>query len=253
MATCVRSIGPVVVYSVIILFSSWCIFSTHQALSSGFVQVLEKEDHDQASFSQWPTKISCLNGIACAVRFMHLKSMAHCDLKCENVMVKLDGSIYHAVLGDFGSACDSLSWDSLRGPVGTVRFMAPELHTLVDAAKGLGQPSPVKADVFSFAFIMWILVSDVEYPDRVSGRQVRKFTLNPWTHGNDELSDLAVKEDVCKGKRPQCREKNNAWYSYYDLMDTCWSQNPDQHARIGTMLERFVNKQSNFQPLNATL
>jgi serine/threonine protein kinase len=204
--------------------------------------VLEKEDIHQAAFSQWPTKLSCLSDIACAVGFMHLKGLAHCDLKCENVMVQTDGSTYHAVLGDFGSACDSLSWDSRRGPVGTVRFMAPELHTLemarrteagsdgADAPKDSGQLilSPVKADVFSFAFIMWILVSDVDYHDRVTGRQVKKFALNPWNYGNGELSDLAVKEDVCNKKRPQCRERKKAWYSYYDLMDACWSQNPDE-------------------------
>jgi serine/threonine protein kinase len=189
--------------------------------------VLEREDHHQVAFSQWPTKLCCLIGIASAVRFVHSKHLVHSDLKCENVMVRLRDGTYNAVLGDFGSACDSQSWDSRRGPVGTIRFMAPELHSLEKT--DLGQPSPVKADVFSFAFIMWILVSDVEYPDPVTKEQVRKFTLNPWIHGSGERADLATKEDICNGKRPNCRgEKNRAWYAYYNLIDACWSQVPDE-------------------------
>ena len=205
--------------------------------------MLEGEDQYQEAFTKWPTKLCSLIDIARAVRFMHSKHLAHLDLKCDNVLVHFDGSTYTSILGDFGSTCDSLSWDSQRGPVGTVRFMAPELHSLEktgrtesgsDGAEALndsGQPrlSPCKADVFSFAFIMWTLVSDVEYHDRLTGKQIRKFQLNPWIHGSGELSDLAIKVDVCDGKLPKCRgEKNKAYYVYYDLIDACWSQNPDE-------------------------
>ncbi len=191
--------------------------------------MLERNDNDQEAFSQWPTRLCFLIGIANAVRLLHAMHLVHSDLKCENVMVRQHDSTYTAVLGDFGSTCDDQSWDSQRGPVGTIRFMAPELLDLERSDSGKPMPTTLKVDVFSFSFIMWILVSDVVNLDPVSKAPVRKFKLNPWNHGSGTIADRAIKEDICRGKRPDWRsEKNSAWSTFYDLIEICWSQNPDE-------------------------
>jgi serine/threonine protein kinase len=173
---------------------------------------------------------------------MHSKQLAHCDLKCENVMLQhLHDSTYSAFLGDFGSACDSKAHDG-RGPAGTVRFMAPELHNLVKSDSGSSTPSPLKADIFSFAFIMWILISNVEYEDPATKRQLVQFKMNPWSHGNGEVADMAIKEEIVSGRRPSFRGvRYNAWYAYYDLVEQCWSQDPNQRPDFDMIEEMLAS------------
>lgn len=94
--------------------------------------------------------------LADTLRQMHNLSMSHRDLKPDNIFL-LDR---RWCLGDFGLA-DSPQKESLtenKERLGPVFYIAPEM--LNDAVSSDGQ----SADVYSIGKILWVLVSNQEYP-----------------------------------------------------------------------------------------
>lgn len=134
--------------------------------------------------STWPMHRALLCGyhLALALRYLHEEEalpghrVLHRDLKPDNVGFLADGR-QTLVLLDFGlakrweksSSADGAAEDdeprALTGQTGSTRYMAPEV--------ALSQPYSSKAEVFSFATILWQLVSK-QRPFR--GMNVEQFT-----------------------------------------------------------------------------
>ena len=83
---------------------------------------------------------------------MHLKGIAHRDLKVENIMLHADGTIK---ICDLGLATDK---DVVQSKSGTELYMAPEQY-----AKQLHDPR--QADLFSLGVILFVM-STCSFPFR---------------------------------------------------------------------------------------
>ena len=66
--------------------------------------------------------------ICSAISHLHSHKIAHCDIKPENILLKLeDGAIKEVKLSDFGYAYDKNKNEGLEGIRGTGEYMAPEI------------------------------------------------------------------------------------------------------------------------------
>eukprot|EP01095_Lingulamoeba_sp_RSL-Kostka_P011907 TRINITY_DN463_c0_g2_i1.p1 TRINITY_DN463_c0_g2~~TRINITY_DN463_c0_g2_i1.p1 ORF type:complete len:613 (-),score=157.10 TRINITY_DN463_c0_g2_i1:360-2168(-) len=90
--------------------------------------------------------------VVTAVKELHMKKIAHLDLKPENVFIREDGK---ALLGDFGSA---YHWDKKKnmtqfvsGNCGTVFYCAPEVNK--------EHFDPFIADIWSIGILFYVLLT----------------------------------------------------------------------------------------------
>lgn len=166
----------------------------------------------------WAKRIWILIGIANGMAFLHSKSILHQDLKTPNILLKED---YTPRIADFGRArAKPMKEDQHRN--GT--WMAPEV--VVE-----GQEPTTKSDVFSFAIIMW---------EVLTGQK-------PW----GGISPHQVFFQLMKKERPTLPEDKDipsncyGWESYVNLMRTCWSEDPSQRpefAEISIVLSQILKK-----------
>lgn len=129
-------------------------------------------------------------GISNGMRFLHSLGLIHRDLKCANILLTSD---LDAKITDFGTTrIIPREKAMMTGGMGTLEYMAPEILS--------HQMYSTKADVFSFAIVLWQMLSRKE----------------PY----EDLSIFTIPEHVCKGSRPPlppgCPHKLGL------LIKTCW-------------------------------
>ena len=94
-------------------------------------------------------KIKIAFQLAQAVKYLHSRNIAHCDLKSGNIL--LDDEL-NVKLGDFGlSRFLSKTGERDKGRIGTPHWMAPEIL--------LGGKYEFYSDVFSYGIILWELLT----------------------------------------------------------------------------------------------
>ncbi|MCL7039707.1 hypothetical protein MKW94_005497, partial [Papaver nudicaule] len=82
------------------------------------------------------------------MEYLHQKNIIHRDLKTANLLMDID----HVVkVADFGVARFQSQGGEMTAETGTYRWMAPEVIN--------HQPYDQKADVFSFAIVLWELTT----------------------------------------------------------------------------------------------
>ncbi|KAJ3112418.1 hypothetical protein HDU96_004561 [Phlyctochytrium bullatum] len=107
----------------------------------------------------WELKTDYAVQIALGMAYLHRQQVIHCDLKCNNILVRNDDSI---AIADFGLAqvkqeTRTISkLDTMGGITGTIAWMAPELFELK------AKPS-FASDVYAYAMILFEL-ADGGYP-----------------------------------------------------------------------------------------
>jgi serine/threonine protein kinase len=111
-------------------------------------------------------------------------------------------------IGDFGFASFRAT-DASESPVGTPYFMDPDL---IRVSKGLKDNfDPFKADIYSFAIVMFCIMADKD---------------EPFVGYN---SRTALFRDVLNGKRPAIQ--NHTFITLCpvlsSLMQRCWAGNPE--------------------------
>lgn len=126
--------------------------------------------------------------------YLHSRSppIAHRDLKSGNLLVDED---WHIKVSDFGLAQAKLTTHA-HTQVGTFAWMAPEVLE--------NQPYDERADVYSFAIVMWELAVKEE-PFR-------------------GMHPMQIMRVIDKGDRPAVREDIDAHPDYVKLMQHCWEQ-----------------------------
>lgn len=125
--------------------------------------------------------------------YLHQHNIIHRDLKSANLLIDSDQVIKVA---DFGVARFESQHGDMTAETGTYRWMAPEVIN--------HRPYDNKADVFSFAIVLWELAtSKVPY---------------------DNLTPLQAALGVRQGLRPEMPSGLNP--TLVDLMRRCWDVNP---------------------------
>mmetsp|Transcript_28494 Transcript_28494/g.37266 ORF Transcript_28494/g.37266 Transcript_28494/m.37266 type:complete len:561 (+) Transcript_28494:308-1990(+) len=93
--------------------------------------------------------------IAEGMKYLHSKEIIHRDLKSGNILIDQAGN---AKIADFGLSRFVKSGEELTAETGTYRWMAPEVIQ--------HEPYSFAADVFSFAIVVWeLLTRRVPYAD----------------------------------------------------------------------------------------
>ncbi|CAH2064452.1 unnamed protein product [Thlaspi arvense] len=95
--------------------------------------------------------------ISRAMEALHSNGIIHRDLKPKNVLLNSDRT--QAKLADFGVAREE-TMSGMTGEAGTYRWMAPEVFSCTDLKKGEKKHYDHKADVYSFAIVLWELIAN---------------------------------------------------------------------------------------------
>ncbi|XP_072972628.1 serine/threonine-protein kinase STY8-like isoform X2 [Typha angustifolia] len=134
--------------------------------------------------------------------YLHQNNIIHRDLKSANLLLDSDQVVKVA---DFGVARFQSQNGDMTAETGTYRWMAPEVIN--------HKPYDHKADVFSFAIVLWELAtSKVPY---------------------DNLTPLQAALGVRQGMRPDIPRHMHPGLS--DLMKRCWEENPTKRPSFSTI------------------
>jgi len=153
----------------------------------------------------WKLRIRLLLEVSLAMAYLHAKGKMHRDLKSHNLLVTEDWKVK---VCDFGLARSSPDQDEKRSGitmVGTNEWMAPEV--------AMGESYDGKADVFSFAMVMYEVITRTDPPDR-------------------KMRDAyAFKADAAKDKIP-----DDTPPALWDLLVQCAAHNPAERPEFKTVV-----------------
>jgi sterile alpha motif and leucine zipper-containing kinase AZK len=172
--------------------------------------------HNSRVTLSWTQRLQIALDTARGLNYLHHIPVIHRDLKSPNLL--LDAQ-YRAKLCDFGLARRS-SPDVMTGACGTFQWMAPEVMSSSHYSE--------KADVYSFAMIMWeVFARKVPFAGLIAS-QITLF--------------------VMRGKRPiiapDCPKP------FAQLMRKCWDAEPERRPTMDmvmTRLEHFLEHVSTLQ------
>nr|XP_060631555.1 receptor-interacting serine/threonine-protein kinase 2 [Anolis sagrei ordinatus] len=167
----------------------------------------------------WSLRFRILYEIALGVNYLHNMTppLLHHDLKTQNILLDSD---FHVKIADFGlsqwrKVSMSLSRSEKSMPEGgTIIYMPPEDYHCRRAS--------VKHDIYSYAIIMW---------EVMSRKQPFEDVINP----------LQIMFSVSQGRRPDTSEE----YLPFDiphrglmlsLIESGWAQNPDERPSFSKCL-----------------
>ncbi|CAN9509285.1 unnamed protein product [Ophioblennius macclurei] len=107
----------------------------------------------------WSVRIRLALDVARGLRYLHSKGIFHRDLTSKNVLVRCEGSLFSAVVGDFGLAekIPDYSEQQNQEPlavVGSPYWMAPEVLR--------GELYDEKVDVFAFGIILCEIIARIQ-------------------------------------------------------------------------------------------
>lgn len=158
-----------------------------------------------------------LIGVSRGMKYLHDRYIIHRDLKAGNIL--LDSNFY-PLITDFGMSKfvevgHSYSQSQFGG---TLPYMAPEIHK--------GEKYGPKADVYSFAILMYeVLTDSLAYPELLNGR----------------LSDFNFRTKVVnENYRPKFTIPIKP--SLQKLIERCWSNNPEQRPNFGEIFDMLTNR-----------
>ena len=166
-------------------------------------------------FISWEQKLKMCSDIARAMNFLHSHSFIHRDLKSLNVL--LESPLQHVTdqvnlkVSDFGLSKSYTEEMYMTGSLGTCHWMAPEVLTTSSYT--------LKADVYSFAIVMYeIITREVPYKG-LSHEEIRDKVLN-----GHQRPDLEVIPPNC----PKALLK---------LMGMCWRSDPDKRPHFSAIVD----------------
>jgi serine/threonine protein kinase len=138
-------------------------------------------------------KVIIIVGVSKCMRYLHAGGCIHCDLKPENVLIDNNMEIRVA---DFGLAKIFTGVQTMTQTKGTLLFMAPETDEIHYTNK---------VDVFSFAMIVWELVTGKTLVELMTELHIR---------------DIAWHRRVVNGERPRVDGLDG---QVVELLHNCWS------------------------------
>uniref|UniRef100_M8BML2 Serine/threonine-protein kinase HT1 n=1 Tax=Aegilops tauschii TaxID=37682 RepID=M8BML2_AEGTA len=177
------------------------LFSCHTEYMSG--GSLYDYVHKQRNVVDLPTLLKFACDVCRGMCYLHQRGIIHRDLKTANLLMDKD----HVVkVADFGVARFQDQGGIMTAETGTYRWMAPEVIN--------HQPYDNKADVFSFAIVLWeLLTSKIPY---------------------DTMTPLQAAVGVRQGLRPVLPEKTHP--KLLDLLQRCWETIPSNRPAFPDIL-----------------
>ncbi|KAL4205019.1 hypothetical protein AMTRI_Chr01g112650 [Amborella trichopoda] len=148
--------------------------------------------------------------IARGMQYLHSQGILHRDLKSENLLLGDDMCVKVA---DFGISCLESECDSMKGFMGTYRWMAPEMIKEKNHTR--------KVDVYSFGIVVWELLT----------------SLTPFHDMTPVQAAFAISQ---KNARPPLPA--NCPLALGRFIRRCWSSNPDKRPdfeEIVSILESY--------------
>ncbi|KAL6844306.1 hypothetical protein ACP4OV_025979 [Aristida adscensionis] len=163
--------------------------------------------HKQNNNLELPAILRIAIGISKGMDYLHQNNIIHRDLKTANLLI---GSDQDVKIADFGVSRNPSEEGNMTAETGTYRWMAPEMLGICLGFSSLvinHKPYNFKADVFSFAVVLWELVtSKIPYENltplqaALGVRQGMRLEIPSWVH--PRLSILIQK---CWDENPNVR------------------------------------------------
>ncbi|KAJ4951771.1 hypothetical protein NE237_028603 [Protea cynaroides] len=149
--------------------------------------------HKHHNVLELPLLLSFAIDVCKGMEYLHQNNIIHRDLKTANLLIDMNKVVKVA---DFGVARFQNQEGVMTAETGTYRWMAPEVIN--------HQPYDQKADVFSFAIVLWELkTGKVPY---------------------DTMTPLQAALGVRQGLRPELPDKTHP--RLLELMKRCWEEDP---------------------------
>ncbi|XP_078584102.1 uncharacterized protein LOC144866521 isoform X2 [Branchiostoma floridae x Branchiostoma japonicum] len=174
----------------------------------------------------WALRWRMAHEISLGMTFLHCQNpqILHCDLKAENVL--LDGD-FHVKISDFGLSKWKAESRVVTGtsPSGsTITHAPPEYHANINLIP------TAKFDVYSFGVLLWEIVT----------------RRQPYAHA---ANSALISINVERGQRPDLTlipTDREDVTSVSQLMQTCWSQNPDDRPSFDDCADRLRHVKDRF-------
>ncbi|KAF9976654.1 hypothetical protein BGZ73_008125, partial [Actinomortierella ambigua] len=169
----------------------------------------------EIAHDDWTTKKRLAHEIARGLAYIHQEKVLHRDLKSANVLLTKNMEVR---LADFGlaqirsavNASSSVGNQSPRRPVGTLRWVAPELLYVTKPEYS------TKSDVYSLGMVMWEIAADCTRPFK------------------DQPNEKPFKHYVKSGGRELLPDDTPE--DYRTLVELCWGQDPHQRPNASDVI-----------------
>ncbi|KMZ73575.1 Protein kinase family protein, putative, expressed [Zostera marina] len=162
--------------------------------------------HKNQNLLELPMLLKIALDVCKGMEYLHEKGIIHRDLKTANLLMHKNGVVKVA---DFGVARFQNHEGIMTAETGTYRWMAPEVIN--------HQPYDERADVFSFAIVLWELAtSKVPY---------------------DTMTPVQAAIGVRQGLRPSVPEYVHPRLG--DLMQRCWKAIPSERPPFSKLTSEF--------------
>lgn len=159
--------------------------------------------------------------VAQAMDCLHANEIIHRDLKPDNLLLTADQKTLKLV--DFGLAREETLAEMMTAETGTYRWMAPELYSTVTLRHGEKKHYNHKVDVYSFAIVLWELLSNRMPFEGMSNLQAAYAAA--FKHTRPAISK-SLPEDLVF------------------IIQSCWAEDPDvrpNFAQVVRMLTAFLS------------
>ncbi|KAM0945379.1 putative dual-specificity kinase TKL-Pl-4 family [Dioscorea sansibarensis] len=174
--------------------------------------------HKQKGVFKLPALLKVAVDVSKGMNYLHQNNIIHRDLKAANLLMD-ENEV--AKVADFGVARVKAQSGVMTAETGTYRWMAPEVIE--------HKPYDHKADVFSFAIVLWELLTG----------------KIPYEYMTPLQAAVGV---VQKGLRPTIPKNTNPKLA--ELLKRCWQQDPSLRPDFSEILEilRTITKEVEDQP-----
>jgi len=165
------------------------------------------------------------------MRYLHSEGVLHRDLKTLNLLVNDTGRVK---VCDFGIS--RLKASMMTTGAGSIQYMAPEVFVSAHYTE--------KSDIYSFAIILWELLSRETPYQKVS-------QFESWVEGETSSgrvpTEFMVMSEVRNGKRLLIPEGAPAVYA--ELIADCWAHDSQQRPGFPEILRRLREMEVDY-PMN---